>query len=75
MMGSIDGHLQTVHFTHITIVSREQAKVPFPWSAFLSQPIFDPKQKLILNPHKFQQIYHARLLESCLRRFHPNNYQ
>lgn len=76
MMGSIGSYLQTIHFTNITIVSSdEQAKVPFPWSAFLSQPIFHPKHKLILNPHKFQQIYHARLLESCLRRLHTNNYR
>jgi hypothetical protein len=49
-------------------VSRdEKAKVPFPWSAFLSQPVFNSKFKLILNPVEFQRWYEVRLLESCLR--------
>ncbi|WP_310489444.1 hypothetical protein [Chamaesiphon sp. VAR_69_metabat_338] len=62
-----------VHFTHITIVSSgELPKVPFPWSAFLSQPIFHPKHKLILNPTVFRQIYQVRLLESCLRKQLPS---
>jgi hypothetical protein len=59
----------------LTIVSRdEEAKVPFPWSAFLSQPVFHPKHKLILNPHKFRQVYEVRLLESCLRKFPSTNF-
>jgi hypothetical protein len=51
-------------------MSKEEAtaKVPFPWSAFLSQPVFNPKFKLILNPDKFQYVYHILLLESCLQR-------
>jgi hypothetical protein len=49
-------------------MSEETAKVAFPWSAFLSQPVFDPNFKLILNPAKFQYIYHILLLETCLQR-------
>jgi hypothetical protein len=50
-------------------MSEEKAvKISFPWSAFLSQPVFDPKFKLILNPHKFQYIYNVLLLEACLQR-------
>jgi hypothetical protein len=59
----------------LTSVSRdEEAKVPFPWSAFLSQPLFHPKHKLILNPQKFRQVYQVRLLESCLRKFPSTNF-
>ncbi|WP_310423900.1 hypothetical protein [Chamaesiphon sp. VAR_48_metabat_135_sub] len=51
--------------------SDETPKVPFPWSAFLSQPVFNPKFKLILNPGLFQQVYQIRLLESCLQKQLP----
>jgi hypothetical protein len=67
---------QIIYTTYITIViSDETPKVPFPWSAFLSQPVFHPKYKLILNPQKFQEIYHVRLLESCLRQSLANKYR
>ncbi|WP_309727893.1 hypothetical protein [Chamaesiphon sp. OTE_75_metabat_556] len=51
--------------------SGESPKVPFPWSAFLSQPVFHHKHKLILNPSAFKQVYQVRLLESCLRKQLP----
>jgi hypothetical protein len=57
------------------VLTEETPKVPFPWSAFLSQPVFHRKLKLILNPTKFQQIYHLRLLESCLRQSSADNYR
>jgi hypothetical protein len=50
---------------------QDSVDVKFPLSAFLSQPVFDAEQKLILNPRKFQQQYHLRLLESCFRRQSP----
>ncbi|WP_310485634.1 hypothetical protein [Chamaesiphon sp. VAR_48_metabat_403] len=52
--------------------SGETPKVPFPWSAFLSQPVFQRKYKLILNPGLFQQVYQVRLLESCLQKQLPS---
>ncbi|WP_157260075.1 hypothetical protein [Chamaesiphon minutus] len=51
--------------------SDETPTVPFPWSAFLSQPVFNHKHKLILNPSLFKKIYHIRLLESCLQKQLP----
>ncbi|WP_310410360.1 hypothetical protein [Chamaesiphon sp. OTE_8_metabat_110] len=48
--------------------SDETPQVPFPWSAFLSQPVFHPRHKLILDPTRFRKIYQVRLLESCLHK-------
>ncbi|MCY7337247.1 MAG: hypothetical protein LH613_13710 [Chamaesiphon sp.] len=48
--------------------SGETPQVPFPWSAFLSQPVFHQKHKIILNPTVFRQVYQVRLLESCLQK-------
>ena len=60
--------LRTVHPTSSTIVPSDTTpKVPFPWSAYLSQPLFQPNIKLILNPTEFRAIYQVQLLESCLR--------
>jgi hypothetical protein len=56
-----------------TVSKDETPKVPYPWSAFLSQPLFHPKVKLILNPAVFQQRYQVRLLESCLQKRLPSN--
>ena len=63
-------------YLSLKIVSNEETpKIPYPWSAFLSQPVFHPKIKLILNPVLFQQVYQVRLLESCLqRRIASNRY-
>jgi hypothetical protein len=56
-------------YPHYRIVSSEKdPQVPFPWSAYLSQPLFHPKHKLILNPTAFRQKYQVRLLESCLNK-------
>ncbi|WP_373547708.1 hypothetical protein [Chamaesiphon sp.] len=52
--------------------SGETPKVPFPWSAFLSQPVFNHRRKLILNPTVFRQVYQVRLLESCLQKQLPS---
>jgi hypothetical protein len=43
-------------------------RVPFPWVAYISQPLDRPDVKLILNPIKFQSLYHRWLLENCVRK-------
>jgi hypothetical protein len=48
--------------------NEDKIKVKFPWWAFLNQPVFDSKVKLILNPREFQRNHQVRLLERCLRR-------
>ena len=47
--------------------NKDFAKVRFPWLAFLSQPIGHPTATLIINPAKFQKLYHIWLLENCWR--------
>lgn len=50
------------------MLDRDTAKVRFPWVAFLSQPIGHPTATFILNPAKFQKLYHVWLLEMCWMR-------
>lgn len=48
-------------------MSQNSPKVPFPWVAFISQPIGHPEVQLIINPAKFQKLYKIWFLENCLR--------
>lgn len=46
-------------------------KLQFPLWAFLNQPLFHPKFKVVLNPNRFQQLYRMQLLERCLQKQSP----
>ncbi len=37
----------------------------FPLRAFLNQPVFSRKSKLVLNPARFWQLYRVQYLERC----------
>ncbi|PSB23723.1 hypothetical protein C7B82_29770 [Stenomitos frigidus ULC18] len=41
-------------------------KLTFPIWQFLSQPIFDPSFKVILQPSRFWRLHQVSLLERCL---------
>jgi hypothetical protein len=54
------------------LMSLEQpAKLKFPVWAFLNQPLFHPKFKVVLNPLRFQQLYQMQFLERCLCKQSP----
>lgn len=46
--------------------SLQHAKLYFPFRQFLTQPVFDPRFKVVLNPRHFYRLHQIALFERCL---------
>jgi hypothetical protein len=51
---------------NLPMFSSQHTKLTFPVWQFLSQPVFDSKFQVVLNPRRFWRFHQVSLLERCL---------